>query len=163
MAFKWSEVHSQLYLVHQEKWRLNGSEGSVLQHLDMRDGHSTHLRITYWKMNPTALGNQVIQIHDSSCEAQRDTYAHGTQLIAVAGGMSPVPLKITGLQHDEPLEQASVNRYHLQAASLVSFVRMEEKDSTHLTYLKRLLGYLLLISHGMAGAMAPIKKKKTRA
>ena len=57
----------------------------------------TDLRIIYWKMKPTALKGDYVKSKHLT-EWTKWTYAQGTKLIAVAGGIKPVPLKMTGLK-----------------------------------------------------------------
>jgi len=59
----------------------------------------TYLLITYWKMNPIPLLWH--SFSNLMKFTKRMTYAHGTKLIAVAGGIAPVPLKMTGLTEFE--------------------------------------------------------------
>lgn len=150
---------------HSCTWstRRNGAwlieKDSILRY-GMEEGDETHLRITYWKMNPTALrssfGMRFIHLHFRA------------RLTPMGHSWSPLQV---GWDRYRWIWQGCSMVSHctefrgpvLTNCFMISFMRNEENENTHLTYLKRLLGYLLLISHGMAGATAPIKKKNTRA
>jgi hypothetical protein len=70
--------------------------------------------------------------------------AQGIKFTAVAGGIWAVPANTTGTLNDRTTSDT---------------IKEINNQTTHLMYLKKLVGHLLLISHPASGAKAPIRKK----
>lgn len=103
--------------------------------------------MTYWNLGAQRL-NKIISKYIQTTYINPIT-AHGTKLTAVAGGIVVlVPLKIAG---------------KLAFTSLVSKNKNNLTKSTCLMYFTIELGYFRVITKGIIGAIAPMRKKKVRA
>ena len=79
----------------------------------------------------------------------KPTMAQGTKFTALAGGMAPVPEKMTGKLEEGNDQFTMPLRIKLR--------------TTHLIYRMTLLGNFFPMTQAMTGQMKPMRKKKLRA